>query len=107
MAQQAKNNRKENHEKYLEKIKRIEQSLKEKEIKTQREIDKIKKDNDELIKKIKEQTKKELAKLDLKNKKDLEELEQQYQNRINANANRIYQLILQLQNYANGAYNGI
>ena len=48
-----------------------------------------------------------MEKLDLKNKKELEELEQQYQNRINANANRIYQLILQLQNYANGAYNGI
>jgi hypothetical protein len=29
-----------------------------------------------------------LAKLDLKNKKELEELEQQYQNRINANAKR-------------------
>ena len=43
IAQQAKKNRKANHEEYLKKLKSIEQSLKEKEIKTQKEIDIIKK----------------------------------------------------------------
>lgn len=71
----------------------LEKSIKEKEIKTQNEIDKLKRESEIILRNIKIKYEEELKNLNLKNKKNIEDLQKQYQNRVNERASMINQLL--------------
>lgn len=83
----------------------LEKSIKEKEIKTQNEIDKLKRESEIILRNIKIKYEEELKNLNLKNKKKIEDLQKQYQNRVNERASMINQLLEQFQNDVRNAYN--
>lgn len=93
IANQSKIKRNRDHQAYLKKMEILEKSIKEKEIKTQNEIDKLKRESEIILRNIKIKYEEELKNLNLKNKKNIEDLQKQYQNRVNERASMINQLL--------------
>ena len=87
------------------KIQDIEKNIKEMEDKANLEIINLKKDSERRIQEMKEMHKKELDNLDNEYRLKFEELEQEHQRRINANNNRINQILSDFQMYINGQMN--
>lgn len=93
IANQSKIKRNRDHQAYLKKMEILEKSIKEKEIKTQNEIYKLKRESEIILRNIKIKYEEELKNLNLKNKKNIEDLQKQYQNRVNERASMINQLL--------------
>lgn len=107
IAYELKIKRNRDHQAYVKKMELLEKSIKEKEIKTQNEIVKLKMESDIILRNIKIKYEEELKNLNLKNKKKIEDLQKQYQKRVNENANMINQLLEQLQNEVRNSYNNL
>jgi hypothetical protein len=92
-----------NYQAYLEQMKKIDISIKEKEEQTKKEIEIYRQKTEEAIRQIKEKAKLKLQQLDEKNKRELEELERQFQNLIFQNSDFINRLLIGYQNEVNRA----
>jgi hypothetical protein len=94
----ANNNQQIDFEKFHRKMNAIENEIKEKKIRTNNEINRIKEESKKILQIMKEKSEKELNDLNMQNKKELEQIREYYQKKIDDNNNPIQLL---LRNYYN------
>ena len=100
IAKEAKLKRQKEHEIYLEEMKNLDNQIKEKEKNAKLEIEKIKRDNKEIIRKAQENSRLEIEKFS-------KELELKYKEKINENTNGINAIVNnEYQVFVNRIFNG-
>lgn len=99
IAKEAKLKRQKEHEIYLEEMKNLDNQIKEKEKNAKLEIEKIKRDNKEIIRKAQENSRLEIEKFS-------KELELKYQEKINENIDKINAIMKEYQEFVNRLFGG-